>query len=184
MWFIFNRYPAICNVPEKKLKKEAKRIEITEEDIKPCIIQLTHQMSKRGRGLEPLPCNGSASTHTATSRRLLAASITERFLKFELREKTNEKKRSNDTNGLQPARTWSRAAGFSATPTANYYSASDWTFWPIHGPGVGYLLRSICKTGIFSVKNCNLWSCNCLSAMFWKLRRFLPPNLFRASWYT
>ena len=48
---------------------------------------------------------------------------------FELREKTNEKKRSNDTNGLQPARTRSHAAGYSAASTANYYSASDRTFW-------------------------------------------------------
>ena len=42
--------------------------------------------------------------------------------KFELREKTNEKKRNNDANDLQPTRTRSHAASYSAAPTANYYS--------------------------------------------------------------
>ena len=51
-----SRYPA--NVPEKKLKKKLKellwgsrlsshKIDSSEEDVKPCIIQLTHRASKR-----------------------------------------------------------------------------------------------------------------------------------------
>ena len=86
---------------KKKLKEliwgsrlSSYKIELTEEDVKPCIIQLTHRTSKRG--IESLPCNGSASTYTATSRRLLPGSITERFLKFELREKTNAKKNASE----------------------------------------------------------------------------------------
>ena len=31
---------------------------------------------------------------------------------------------------------------YSATSTANYYSASDRTFWPIYGLGAGYLLTN------------------------------------------
>ena len=98
-----NRYPA--NVPEKNSKKKLKeftwgsrlssfKIEGTEERVKPCTIQLTHQTPKCG--LEPLPCNGSASTYTATSRRLLPALITEQFLKFKLQEKTNAKKNASE----------------------------------------------------------------------------------------
>ena len=88
----FNRYPA--NVPEKNLKKKRKellwgsrlssyKIECTEQGVKLCTIQLTHRAPKRRLELV-LPCNGSASTYTATSRRLLPAPITERFLKFKI----------------------------------------------------------------------------------------------------
>ena len=49
--------------------------------------------------------------------------------------------RNHDTNGFEPARTRPCAAGYSAAPTASYYLALDQKFWPIHGPGAGYLLR-------------------------------------------
>ena len=72
------------NVPEKRLKKKPKeliwdirlssyKIECTEEGVKPCIIQLAHRTPKHG--LEPLPCNGSASTYTTTSRSLTYTSL-------------------------------------------------------------------------------------------------------------
>ena len=58
-------------------------------------------------------------------------------------EKRTQKRtltRNNDIKRLQPARARLRAAGYSAAPTDTYYSASNRTFWPIHGPGAGYLL--------------------------------------------
>ena len=47
--------------------------------------------------------------------------------------------RKNDTNGFKPAHTRPYTARYSAAPTANYYSAINWTIWPIYGPGTGYL---------------------------------------------
>ena len=82
-------------------RRSSYKIEWTAEGVKPCIIQLTHRAPKRG--LELLPCNGSASTCTVTSCRLLSAPITWWFLNFELREKTNAKRtlaRNTDTNAL------------------------------------------------------------------------------------
>ena len=108
------------------------KIEFTEEGVKPCIIQLTHRTPNRG--LEPLHCNGLASTYTATSRRLLPASITERFLKSELREKTNAEKNASE-------KYWYQRPPTSAHPVAcRWLFASNQTFWLIYGPGAGYLL--------------------------------------------
>ena len=68
-------------VSKKKLKEliwgsrvSSYKIECTEEDVKQCIVQLTHQAPKHT--LKILPCNGSESTYTITSRRLLPASMT------------------------------------------------------------------------------------------------------------
>ena len=165
---LLNRYPA--NVPEKELKKKLKeliwcsrlssyKMECPEEGVKPCTIRLTHRAPKCG--LELLHCNGSTSTYTATSRRLLPASIAERFLEIWITRKDEHKKtlaRNNDTNGFKPVRNQSRAAGRSIAPTANYYSASDRTFWPIYGPGAGYLLTDPLLTRhVLSMQVMLLW---------------------------
>ena len=49
--------------------------------------------------------------------------------------------RNNDINGFEPACIRPCATRHFAAPTASYYLLLDQTFWPVYGPGVGYLLR-------------------------------------------
>ena len=76
-------------------------------------------------------------------RRLLLAPITWRFLILNYEKRQTQKRtlaRNNEINDFEPSLTGPCVARHSAAPTANYYSAFDWTFWPIYGPGTRCLL--------------------------------------------
>ena len=125
------------------------KIEFAVRSVKPCIIQLTHQTPKRG--LESLPCNGSASTYTATSRWLLSTPTTRSFLNFWITKK-DERKKERARDIMTPT-TLNRHALDCApldiplpqrlvtmTPIGNSYIKINWPIWPIYGSGAGYLL--------------------------------------------